>query len=158
MPNTRHNAEAFIALLERLRHLPMGPAFSDLFKLGLTPTHLRAMYILRQNPALPMKELAEALAMTPPSVTVLTRRLQTLKLLDRQNDPVDSRRVLLALSAQGADMLDQMHNAHLTRFTQLLGGLSVAEQAQFLDLMSRAVTALERSAGTACAPTEAPLG
>ncbi len=149
MPNTRHNAEAFIALLERLRHLPMGPAFSDLFKLGLTPTHLRAMYILRQNPALPMKELAEALTMTPPSVTVLTRRLETLKLLERQNDPADSRRVLLALSTQGAEMLDAMHNAHLTRFTQLLSGLTLEEQAQFLDLMGRAVTALERTASSA---------
>jgi DNA-binding MarR family transcriptional regulator len=156
MPNTRANAEAFIALLERLRQMPMGPAFSDLFKLGLTPTHLRAMYVLRQNPALPMKELAEALTMTPPSVTVLTRRLETLKLLERQNDPADSRRVLLALSTHGADMLDQMHNAHLTRFTQLLGGLTVEEQAQFLSLMSRAVTALERSASTAVAPQEAP--
>ena len=154
MPNTRHNAEAFISLLERLRHLPMGPAFSDLFKLGLTPTHLRAMYILRQNPALPMKELAEALTMTPPSVTVLTRRLETLKLLERQNDPADSRRVLLALSTQGAEMLDAMHSAHLTRFTQLLSGLTLEEQAQFLDLMGRAVTALERTASSTAAPTD----
>ncbi len=151
MTNTRYNAEAFIALLERLRHLPMGPAFNRLFELGLTPTHLRAMYILRQNPALPMKELAEALAMTPPSVTVLTRRLETLKLLERQNDPADSRRVLLELSAEGADMLDHMHDAHLDRFTQLLAGLTAEEQVQFLDLMSRAVTALEHSSSNCVA-------
>ena len=151
MARTRDNAEAFIGLLERLRRLPMGPAFSRLFELGLTPTHLRAMYVLHQNPTLPMKELAEALGMTPPSVTVLTRRLETLKLLERRNDPADSRRVLLTLSPEGADMLDQMHTAHLERFTQLLGGLSDEEQTELLDLMSRAVLALERSAGNVAA-------
>lgn len=146
MSTTRENAEAFIALLERVRRLPMGPAFSRLFELGLTPTHLRAMYILRHHPAIPMKELAEALAMTPPSVTALTRRLEILKLLERHPDADDSRRVLLALSPQGVAMLDEMHAAHLSRFEQLLGGLALEEQAQFLDLMSRAVVALEHSA------------
>ena len=136
-------AEEFIDILERLRHLPSSPAFNQLFELGLTPTHLRAMQTLHQQPQLPMKDLAEQLNITPPSVTALTRRLVALKLLERQPDPDDNRKVLLALSAQGTVMFTAMHEAHRQRIEQLLSGLDDREQDQLVELMERAVSALE---------------
>jgi DNA-binding MarR family transcriptional regulator len=141
-------AETFIRLIDRVRRMPLGPAFNPLEELGLTHSHLRAMYTLRREPGMPMKELAEELGMTPPSVTTLTRRLVELRLLQREADPNDSRRVLLTLTAEGATLLDSMHAAHVSRFEHLLGALSNEERAQFLDLMERAVVTLERTAGT----------
>ena len=140
-------AEHFIRLIDRVRRMPLGPAFNPLDELGLTHSHLRAMYILRGEPGLPMKELAEDLGMTPPSVTALTRRLVELGLLRRESDPQDSRRALLTLTPEGMTLLDSMHTAHVSRFEHLLGALSDEERAQFLDLMERAVATLERTAG-----------
>lgn len=144
MTTSREYAQQFIQLIDRTKRMPLDGAYAKIHELGLSHSHLRAMFILEHQPGLPMKDLAEALAMTPPSVTVLTRKLEASGLLERLPDQVDSRRVLLQLSADGSRMLAEMHNAHLDRFTQLLSGLSPSDQAQFLALMNRAVEALER--------------
>ncbi|HEY1017190.1 MAG TPA: MarR family transcriptional regulator [Herpetosiphonaceae bacterium] len=145
MNDTHANAELFVQLLDRVRRLPVHPVFKEFFELGLSPSHLRALFVLRGHPNIPMKELAEALGMTPPSVTALTRRLGELDFVERRQDPADSRRVMLALSPGGAAMLEAMHASHVIAYEQLLSGLSGAEQGQLLDLMRRAVESMERA-------------
>ena len=51
------------------------PALVRLAELNLSFSHLRTMHLLFPDKSLQMKELAERLCMTPPSVTALTRRL-----------------------------------------------------------------------------------
>lgn len=145
MSDTRDNAELFVHLLDRVRRLPTHPVFKEFFEQGLSHSHLRAMFVLRAHSPLPMKELAEALGMTPPSVTALTRRLGELDFLERRPDPADSRRVMLALSPGGAAMLEALHASHVAAYEQLLAGLAAAEQEQLLALMRRAVESMERA-------------
>lgn len=148
MTATRERAEEFLRLLERLRRLPQGgPNDNPLVQLGLSHSHIRAMGVLRCTDAMPMKDLADRLEMTPPSVTSLTRRLTALKLLERQTDPDDSRRVLVCLTRRGSQLFENMHRHHVDSFEKLLSGLSDADQQHFLDLMVRAVDTLARSVG-----------
>lgn len=136
------NAQRMLQLFAQMRHLRPGPAMEALKRLNLSLSHMRALQILMPDRALPLKELAEQLHMTPPSVTALTRRLVQTGLAQRTPHPEDSRIVLLSLTDAGRALYEQVTQEHIQRMARLLQGLSAAEQQQFLDLLERAVQAL----------------
>lgn len=129
-------------LFEQMRHAPPTPAFMQLRDLNLSFSHMRVLRLLALHENLPMKELAEHLAITPPSVTALTRRLLQIGFVQRSAHPDDSRVALLSLTRHGRALHDQLGREHVQQMARLLQGLSATEQEQFLDLLERAVRAL----------------
>lgn len=151
MSISNDNAARLLALLEKLRPHLFGPAVRRLHKLQLSPSHHRMLRALTHASPLPMKELAEQLEITPPSITVLARRLVETGLVDRRGSDEDSRVVLIKLTAAGHALHDEITAEQLQAMGSMLAALSADEQATFLELFERALA----GAGTpSCRPDE----
>ena len=142
MSDLLKNAQRMMHLFAQMRDTRPGPAFAQLKRLNLSFSHLRAMQLLMPDRVLPMKELAEQLQLTPPSVTALTRRLVQTGLVQRTTHAEDSRVVLLSLTESGRALHEQLTQEQVARMACLLGGLMPQEQEQFLDLLERGVQAI----------------
>ncbi len=80
--------------------------------------------------------------MTPPSVTALTRRLVQTGLVRRQNHPQDQRVVLLSLTDEGRELMEQLNEGRVRGMELLLEGLTPEDQRLFIELLERAVHAM----------------
>ncbi len=148
MTQTTANARRLLSLFERMRATKMDGAISRLHALNLSFSHVRALHMLAAAPHLQMKDLAEKLGFTPPSVTALTRRLVATGMVQRQPHADDSRVALLSLTDDGRALLADIYQEQLKGMERLLDGLTPEEQAQFLDLMERAVSTLVEGRST----------
>lgn len=144
MNDVADNARRMVRLLRQVREPRPGPGFGRLRELNLGFSHIRALESLAPDHSRSMKELAEELHITPPSVTMVARRLVQTGLVRRTQHPSDSRVALLALTKQGHALHEQLYAEHVTRMAQLLQGLTPEEQRQFLSLLARAVEALRK--------------
>lgn len=139
----QHSAEQLARLFERVRSLHTSPAFSRLMHMNLSFSHLKALRHVACSGEVPMKDLAEVLEMTPPSVTALVRRLEYTGLLKRFRHATDSRIWLLGLTDQGQALMNALNQQRLLLMQQLLAQLDPTEQQTLLELLERAVTAAE---------------
>ena len=137
------NAHRLLGLFELMRESRPSPAIARMHALNVSFAHVRAMHMLAPDRTLAMKDLAEHLQLTPPSVTALTRRLVQTGLVRREPHPEDSRVSLLSLTDEGQALLQELYQSHLERMRRLLQGLTTEEQQLFLDLLERAVYALQ---------------
>jgi DNA-binding MarR family transcriptional regulator len=143
MNDTSSNAHRLLLLFERMRDKRHSAAFLRLSELNLSFTHVRALHLLACSRALAMKDLAEQLHLTPPSVTALTRRLVQTGLVHREAHAEDSRVALLSLTEEGQALLKAIYQDQLSQMEGLLQGLAPEEQQLFLDLLERAVQAFQ---------------
>lgn len=137
------NAYRLLHLFERLRPQLTGPAFQRLSDLQLSLSHLRMLRLLQREGTLAMKDLAERLGISPPSVTALTRRLVATGLVTRRHHDTDNRVVLLELTPAGHALHAQLMEEQLAHMERLLAGLHPDEQERLLDLLERAIRAGE---------------
>ncbi len=151
MQITTSNAHRFLHLLDRMRHQRAGSALERLGGMGLSHSHMRLVRMLAPDHELPMKEIADRLQLTPPSVTALTRRLVATGMIERRQHAGDSRVVLLSLTDAGRDLHWQIYHEQLQAMEQLLAGLSSEEQQLFLDLLDRAVSFASGGSPAPCA-------
>lgn len=140
MDTTSANARRFLFLIDRMRHQRTGTTLQRLNTLSLSHSHMAVIRILAPDHELAMKDLADRLQLTPPSVTALTRRLVSTGFVVRRPHQDDSRIVLLSLTESGRDLHRQIYAEHLQAMERLLAGLSAEEQNLFLDLLDRAVS------------------
>lgn len=78
-------------------------AWSEAEASGLTPTQGQILALLRASPAgLRMSQLAEQLAVTPPTASVAVRSLTAKDLVRKERAPADARGVVLTLTDAGA--------------------------------------------------------
>jgi DNA-binding MarR family transcriptional regulator len=138
MSTLRSHALRMLHLFERMRHRPPSPAMRRLAELNLSHSHLRLVQLLAPDRTLAMKELADELQLTPPSITALTRRLAQTGLVARQPHAEDSRVALLSLTDAGRRLHQQLYEEQLGHMQYLLASLSDEEQLLFLDLLDRA--------------------
>lgn len=94
-----------------------------LAEFDLTEQQWRVLRVLREVFPLEAAELANRAYVLSPSLTRILRALEKRYLIDREKDPSDSRRSLLALSAKGIDVIDTIaprgqaiYDAFVTRF------------------------------------------
>jgi DNA-binding MarR family transcriptional regulator len=136
------NASRLLQLFDQMRDKRLGTTFLRLSDLNLSFTHMRALRLLTTTNAMAMKDLAEQLYLTPPSVTALTRRLVQTGLIHREAHADDSRVALLSLTSAGQELLQEISRDQLGQMELLLRGLTPEEQELFLELMERAVRAI----------------
>jgi len=75
---------------------------------------------------------------TSGSITSLTDTLERRGLVERSSSPDDRRKVLVSITPDGCDLLDEALPAIQLVVRRLLGGLSGAERSQLLELVLRA--------------------
>ena len=150
------NAQRLLRLFEQMRASKPSPAMARMHELNLSFSHLRALHLLVAAPQLAMKELAEQLGLTPPSVTALTRRLVASGMVQRQAHADDSRVALLSITDAGRALMSDIYHDQLAGMERLLEGLAPDEQQLFLDLLERAVTTLRGDGAPSVAPRGKP--
>src|SRR4029450_1201110 len=106
-------------------------------ELGLTPGHLKALFVLDADRALSMGEIAEALICDPSNATWLVDRLDERDLIERRPHPSDRRVKTVVLTPAGSMLKNQV----IERMSQAPAGLTALDRAE-LEQLARAVRLL----------------
>src|SRR5438067_6644188 len=112
-------------------------------ELELTLPQAQVLRVLRRG-AMPTDQLASKLRISAPAITQLTDRLIRKGLIERRATADDRRCVIVALSDEGAHLVDQFRHRRREIFIRALAGLSEDDQKQVIELLGRVVKALER--------------
>ncbi|MCA9958215.1 MAG: MarR family transcriptional regulator [Anaerolineales bacterium] len=93
---------------------------------ALLPAHLSVMFILSQG-SCNLSELAEQLAVSPPTMSNTVSKLVADGLVARTRSEQDRRIVQITLTATGQTLLHEIVTSMVARVTELLTSLSTAE-------------------------------
>ena len=107
---------------------------------GLTTgqvTEFAVLSIVRGNPGINQRALADALAVAPPNLATLLDRLEARGLLARQRSTEDKRVQHVALTAQGVRLYGRALKAAAVADGMALGQLNDAERDQLKTLLRK---------------------
>jgi DNA-binding MarR family transcriptional regulator len=109
--------------------------------LDLSPVEFSSLVLLAFNPGTTPKQLAEALAMVAPAVTVLLDRLEKRGLIERARSDSDRRAQIVSLTPTGRELALQAHALSMDMEQDVLGALSAAERAILIELLQKVARA-----------------
>jgi DNA-binding MarR family transcriptional regulator len=97
--------------------------------------HMEALRFIDEKKQVLMKEVADFLAITPPSATVLINNLVSSGFVQRGSSKNDRRTVHLSLTKKGAEVLQKGIKDRCVKFKKLLINLNQKEKSQFLHIL-----------------------
>jgi DNA-binding MarR family transcriptional regulator len=103
--------------------------------LGIDTKELFVLAALDEHPF--PAELATALSMPKPTITVYVKRLEAARFLRREIDPADLRRHRLLLTPAGKKTVTRGLAMLSDAFGERLGRLTVKQQAELADLLEK---------------------
>ena len=103
----------------------------------LRPVEFTILVLLQENQRATPKQLALALSVPPPNVTVLVDRLEQRGLLQRQRSTTDGRAMNLQLTDKGTELARRAQRVSLSMESGLLAPLSAAERAMLGELLHK---------------------
>ncbi len=104
---------------------------------ALEPTHLDVLDLLVARDGQRMSELALALRVDPSTITRTMHRMETAGLVARQPLAADGRVVTAHLTPAGRRIQAAASGRRAALLAAVLGDLSAAERAQFVELLER---------------------
>jgi len=96
--------------------------------LELTIPQFRVLNFVSRNRGCSLLEVADHLGLTSPSASTLVDALIERGLMTREEDPMDRRRVRLAVTSRGKAILEDATNATLEYLTGKLAGINAEER------------------------------
>ena len=108
---------------------------------GITTPQLALLDWVAACPGCSVREIADGLELTPPTVSVGVRRLEKAGVLERHADPADKRSVRISTTAQGQGLHERALEFRLGKMQRLLSGLTGKEAASLLALIEKAIDA-----------------
>ena len=114
----------------------------QLTELELTLPQAQVLRVLRRGP-LQTGQLAAEMKISAPAITQLTDRLIRKGLIERHVAADDRRCVIVALSADGRQLVDRFRERRREIFDEALAELSEAERRQAFEVLEKVVKALE---------------
>ena len=102
------------------------------------PVEFTILTLIHENPGVSGKQLARALAVTPPNITMWIDRLEGRALVARERSPTDGRAQHLRVTPQGAALARNAVQRLLDGERQALAALSPAERAILVELLHKA--------------------
>lgn len=108
--------------------------------LGVTSRQVTLLWLIRQNPGLSLRELAESEGISAPALSGHVDRLEKACLIERVRSGTDRRRVGLVLTDEGLKLLRRVRARRTTWLAERLDGLDPDE----LDAIEAAIEPLER--------------
>ena len=127
-------------LLKRLRKLPMMKPPSES---PLSMPQVSMLNWVARSPGCGVRDIAQGLHVTPPTVSVGVRRLVRDGWLEQKNNPDDRRVRPLFLTDKGQAFVGIIHDHRSNMIKLFLSGLAENEQGQLILLLDRAISALE---------------
>ena len=108
------------------------PGLREVSELRATPGQLSLLRVLIDHERCTMQELAEHLAVTPPTVTAMVKRLLTQGYVERNRDENDWRTVWVKPTERGYQVFAVFDQIRLASLCKRLQHLSVEEQTTLL--------------------------
>jgi len=137
--NLEENARKLLKLTSQLRRL--GAENFPPEEMQASPSHLALIDYAANNPDCGVREMAEALKLSTPTVSISVRQLEKSGLIARKPNPRDGRAVQLFLTQKGIEVHQRANNFHRQKFEELLSGLSPEERENLVNLLEKALNA-----------------
>ena len=103
----------------------------------ITPSHLRALRVLRRDGVMRLSALSEHLHIAPRSTTEVVDALESRGLVERHPDPSDRRATLVEMTEQGATVLEAIRAARGTEAERVFGRLSQTDRAHLARILRK---------------------
>ena len=104
---------------------------------GLRRVEFTILALVQGNPGVSARQLARALAVTPPNIAVWLDRLESRGLVTRERSTRDARVQHVQLTRSGAALVERTVQSVLEGEQAALGGLSAAERAMLVELLHK---------------------
>jgi DNA-binding MarR family transcriptional regulator len=104
---------------------------------GVTPGTHTVLAIIRDNPGMRQRTLAELLMVREPNMTRMIQGLQAADLISRHVDKTDRRAFHLMLTDKGHTLMQSVQNRLDSLEAKLLGGLDGQERGNLRDYLDR---------------------
>ena len=127
-------------LLKRMSRLPVMKPPSEF---PLSMPQVAMLNWVARSPGCGVREIAQGLHVTPPTISVGVRKLIKDGWLEQKNDPDDRRARPLFLTEKGDAFVEIIQQHRTQMIKSFLSGLSIDEQEQLISLLDRAISALE---------------
>ena len=118
--------------------------FDDQVGEQLRRVEFTLLALVQANPDVSARQLAKALAVTPPNIAVWIDRLAARGMVVRSRSASDARVQHLRLTAQGRQLVDQATGQLLQAEQQALACLSAAERAMLVELLHKVAMSRKR--------------
>ncbi len=105
--------------------------------LKLRPVEFTVLALVRRNPDASARQLARALAMTPPNIALWLDKLETRGLITRERSRSDARVQHIRTTPKGAALADAASQRVLAGEVAALSVLSAAERAMLAELLHK---------------------
>ena len=125
--------EAFWAVARQLRETSQ----ETLAPWDITPSHFRALRVLKRRGVMRLSELSDLLRIAPRSATEVVDALESRGLAQRRPDPGDRRATLVEVTERGAEVLDAIRAARGTETERAFGQLSPADRAHLARILHK---------------------
>lgn len=103
----------------------------------LRPVEFTILTLVQDNPGVSAKQLARALALAPPNITVWMERLESRGLVERERSTSDRRSQHIRTTAAGATLARDVARRIVEGEDLALAGLSAAERAMLVELLHK---------------------
>lgn len=111
---------------------------------GLRRVELTILALILDNPGVTARQLARALAVTPPNIAIWLDRLASRDLVTRTRSEADARVQHLRLTEAGSTLVQHSTQRLLDGEREALAGLTSAEHAMLLQLLHKVALARRR--------------
>lgn len=132
---------SFVMMLDQLGHICRYCAMKKLEALDLKPGQAGILFILNCKGSLSQKKLADEMGITPPSMTVALKKLESRGFIHKETDESDQRSFRICLSGKGKECIEEVKDIAKDIEILLLKGISTEEKL----LMRRLLLEMRRN-------------
>ena len=104
---------------------------------GLRRVEFTILALVQANPDLTARQLARALAVTPPNIAIWLDKLESRGLVERERSSSDARMQHVRLTGRGKAQVERSVQALLEGERAALDALSAAERAMLIELLHK---------------------
>ncbi len=134
--------ERLTGLIARLESLSLHRA--PIKRLDLSMPQFGLLLHILHKPGIRARELAVAMAVTTPTVSVAMRKLEQRGWIYRKDDPDDKRAACLFLTRKAQVLANRAKAFRRKRVDEFMEALTPAEQEQLFQLLEKAISNLEQ--------------
>jgi DNA-binding MarR family transcriptional regulator len=104
---------------------------------NLTIGQMEILHFIKNKKHVPMKDIADFLAITPPSATSLINNLVLNDIVERSYDKSDRRMILLSITEKGQKIFEKAKKERSAVFEKILSNLNEEEKNSLLSILKK---------------------
>ena len=114
---------------------------------GLTMPQVNMLSVIRTSDGISIKDLANALQVSPPSASAMVDRLVEMTIVTREQNPADRREVVIRVSPRAAELLGGIEEEVLAVLVDYIEKLGPEYAEKWCDVYSRLLEILVEEKG-----------